>query len=127
MELKKRAWTEINLDALANNIKNIREYVKPEVRVMGVVKADAYGHGFAETVNVLLENGADFLAVACIDEAMQIRKSGIDSPILILGYTAAAYAERLVQYNIIPACFDYEFASAMSKAAVKLRRTAKIL
>lgn len=126
MELKKRAWTEINLDALANNIKNIREYVKPEVRVMGVVKADAYGHGFTEAVNVLLENGADFLAVACIDEAMQIRKSGIDSPILILGYTAAAYAERLVQYNIIPACFDYEFASAMSKAAVKLRRTAKI-
>ena len=56
MELKKRAWTEINLDALANNIKNIREYVKPEVRVMGVVKADAYGHGFTEAVNVLLEN-----------------------------------------------------------------------
>ena len=126
MELKKRAWTEINLDAVANNIKNIREYVGRDVKIMGIVKADAYGHGFAEVADVLLNNGADCLAVACIDEAIQLRRIDVGCPILILGYTDIAYAERIVENDITPACFSYEFASAVSKAAVKLRKNAKI-
>lgn len=126
MTLKKRAWTEINLDALANNMKNIREYVCDGTEIMAVVKADAYGHGYCETAEVLLNNGADRLAVACIDEAIQLRKSGFSCPILILGYTDSKYAQELVTRGIIPSCYSYEFARAMSKAAVKLNKKAVI-
>lgn len=126
MELKKRAWTEINLDALANNIRNIRTYVSPDAKVMGVVKADAYGHGYKEVSEVLLANGADMLSVACIDEAVQLRRSGFDCPILILGHTDMSYAEKLVKEDITPACYSYEEARVISRAAVALRKRGKI-
>lgn len=126
MEDEKRTWAEINLDAIENNIKNIRKYVKKDTKILGVVKADAYGHGYLEIASTLLKNGADALGVACIDEAMQIRRCGILCPILVLGYTESKYAPRLVDNDITPCCYSYELASAMSKAAMKLGKRAKI-
>ena len=78
-----RSWAEINLDILAENMREIRRVTKRTAKIMAVVKADAYGHGAIETARVLLENGADKLAVSMLDEALELRKSGINVPILI--------------------------------------------
>lgn len=121
-----RVTAEIDLDAVAYNIKNIRKKVKKETMIMGVVKADAYGHGAVEVSKVLLYNGADWLGVAMIDEAVQLRKNNIMVPILILGYTPEAEIEDVVRYDIIQTVFSYEMAKMVSNAAVKLGKIAKI-
>ena len=121
-----RAWAEIDLDAIENNIREIRRYVTPTAKILGVVKADAYGHGYLEVARTLLENGADALAVACLDEAIQLRRCYIRCPILILGRSCREEAETLVFYDVMPACFEMGLAEAMSEAAVKLGKTAKL-
>ena len=126
MEFENRAWAEINLNAIENNIRAIRRYVNPSAKILGIVKADAYGHGYLETARTLLENGADALAVACLDEAIQLRKCGIKHPILILGHSRTSEAETLVANDIMPACFELSLAQALSDAAVKLDKQAKI-
>lgn len=126
MENNSRAWAEINLDAIENNIKNIRRYVSPSTKVLGVVKADAYGHGCFEVARTLLENGADALAVACIDEAIQLRCCGIDCPVLILGHSDISDAKIIVENDIISACYEFSLAEALSQAAMQLGKKAKI-
>lgn len=126
MKHNNRAWAEINLDAIKNNIKAIRRYVTPESKILGIVKADAYGHGYLEVARTLLENGADALAVACLDEAIQLRRCYIRCPILILGRSCCEEAETLVFYDVMPACFELELAEAMSDAAVKLNKPARL-
>ena len=121
MEHNNRAWAEINLDAIENNIKSIRRHVSESAKILGVVKADAYGHGYLEVARTLLENGADALAVACLDEAIQLRRCYIHCPILILGHSGCEDAETLVFYDVMPACFDFSLASAMSAAAIRRR------
>ena len=125
-EYTDRVWAEINLDAIYNNIRSIREYVSPSAKVLGVVKADAYGHGFSYVARTLLQGGADMLAVACLDEAIQLRKSNFDCPILILGNSYIKEAEKIVAYDVMAACFEYDLAKAISDAAVKLNKTANI-
>ncbi len=126
MEYNGRAWAEIDLDAIKNNIKNIRSYVSPSAKILGVVKADAYGHGCFEAARTLLENGADSLAVACIDEAVQLRQYGMTCPILILGHSDVKDVENIVEYEITSACYEYSLAKALSDAAKKCGKTAKI-
>lgn len=126
MEHENRAWAEISLDAIKNNIRAIRRHVRPEAQILGVVKADAYGHGYREVAHTLLENGADALAVACLDEAVQLRESGFVCPILILGSSCRDDADRLVKYDVMPACFEFSLAKAISDAAVTQCKTAKI-
>lgn len=126
MKHNNRAWAEINLDAIENNIKAIRRYVTPSAKILGIVKADAYGHGYLEVARTLLENGADALAVACLDEAIQLRRCYIRCPILILGRSCCEEAETLVFYDVMPACFDFDLAKAMSDAAIKLNKPARL-
>ena len=83
----RRTWAEIDLDALAHNYRRARELTGPGVRYLGVVKADAYGHGAIQVAAQLEELGADYLAVSSLDEARELRHGGIDAPILILGHT----------------------------------------
>ncbi len=121
-----RAWTEINLDVIHNNIKAIRGYVNPSAKVLGVVKADAYGHGYLEVAKTLLNGGADALGVAFLDEAIQIRRCGIDCPILILGNSRTEDADTLILNDVMPACYEYSFAKVLSDAACNLNKKAKI-
>lgn len=121
-----RAWAEIDIDAIGNNIASIRRYVSEKTKILGVVKADAYGHGYLEIADTLLKNGADMLAVACIDEAIQLRVCGFKCPILILGTSCEDDVNYLVKNDITPACFSYSFARIMSDAAVKYNKVAKI-
>ncbi len=126
MQEMERAWAEVNLDAIAHNVNEIKKCLKDGVLLMGVVKADAYGHGVKKTAEVLLENGADRLAVAFVDEAVQLREFGFSVPILILGRTSEASIPLLIEHNITPAVFTVEFAAALSEAAVRMGVTAKI-
>lgn len=82
---RQRAWVEINLKALANNVRNLKKFLNPNSKLMAVVKADAYGHGAVTVAKTALINGADCLAIATLAEGVELRKAGIDAPILILG------------------------------------------
>ncbi len=126
LKAEERAWAEIDLDAISHNIRQIREYVRPETKILAAVKADAYGHGYLQVAKTLLNHGADWLAVACIDEAVQLRRCNVKCPILILGHTTGQEAETVVKEEIIPACFSYELALELSRAATKLGMRVKI-
>jgi len=121
-----RAWAEIDLDAVAHNVREIKSFIGERVEMMGVVKADAYGHGVLEVVRTLLDNGVTQLAVSMLDEAIQIRKMGIRVPILILSYTDPARAEEIVLNDVTQTVFSNDLAQALSAAAVSLRKNARI-
>ena len=114
-----RAWAEINLDHIAHNVEEIRRLVGKRTEIMAVVKADAYGHGVMETVSTIIENGASRLAVSMLDEAIQLRKIGIDVPILVLSHTSPQRADELIQYHITQTVYSHEMAEALSDVAVR--------
>ncbi len=107
-------------------MQNIRAITNKNAQIMATVKADAYGHGFYEMSKVFLENGADRLSVATIDEAIQLRKSGITVPVMILGICTTDDIEDIINYNIISAVADYDFAKQLSETAQKLNKKATI-
>lgn len=119
------AWAEINLDNLANNMKEIKKISKSR-DIIAVVKADAYGHGAVDAAPVFLENGATRLAVAVISEAVELRESGIKCPIMILGFTSPYSIDELLKYDIEQTVYSYEYACEISKKAAMQNKTAKI-
>lgn len=118
-------WAEINLDNLAYNVKKIREKARSK-ELIGVVKADAYGHGAIDVAPVILENGATRLAVAVLSEAVELRKSGIKCPIMILGLTPETLSDTLIEYDIEPSVSSYEYALSLSKEAQDKNKIVKI-
>ena len=116
---KKRTWAEVSMKRLAHNYHNLRALTPQGTRYLGLVKADAYGHGAIPVAKELEKLGADYLGVACIDEAIEVREAGVKTPILILGCTPAEYAEDLIKYDITQACYDIDFARDLSARAVK--------
>lgn len=124
--MEKRTWAEVDLDAIAHNMCEIRRITNKNAQIMAVVKADAYGHGFMETAKTLLENGADRLAVAVLQEGKQLRSRGVDVPILILGASGPEDAEDIINFDITPNVFDYEFAKALSYTAEKKEKVTKV-
>src|SRR3712207_4405191 len=118
-------WAEIDLDNLAYNMQQIRKVAKSK-EIIGVVKADAYGHGALDIAPTLLENGATRLAVAVLSEAIELRRGGITCPIMILGFTPYNLLESLVKYDIEQTVYDYDLAKKISDEAVKLNKVAKI-
>ena len=120
-----RTWAEIDLDAVAHNLKGIRKLVGEKTKIMCVVKADAYGHGFFETSKTMVENGADALGVATFEEGRQLRLAGFLEPILVLGNVNTALAQELIKYDISAAITDEMLARAMSDAAVLQNKQAK--
>lgn len=121
-----RVVAEIDLDAIAYNMRNIKKITKDGIEIMGVVKADAYGHGAVEVAKVILYNGATRLGVAMVDEGIQLRKNNICVPILILGYTPEAKLDDVVKYDITQTIFTYEMALQLSNIAVKYGKIAKV-
>ncbi|MDY4976336.1 MAG: alanine racemase [Clostridia bacterium] len=121
-----RTYAEIDLDAAASNMREIKKRVTGKTSIMAVVKADAYGHGVLPMSKIFLENGADRLAVAFVDEGIQLRRSGVTVPIMLLGYTCPGDADRLLDYDITPTVFDLETARNFSDAAVKKHKKMKI-
>lgn len=109
-----RAWAEISLNALKNNISVIKKLNSPDTEIMAVVKADAYGHGCEKIVNCLAEEcGIRYFAVSNIDEAVGVRSYRPDAEILILGYTPPEYAGDLIRHNIIQGIVSYDYAKEL--------------
>ncbi|MGB8929773.1 MAG: alanine racemase [Anaeromyxobacteraceae bacterium] len=109
-------WAEIDLDALAHNVRVLAVRAAP-TRLMAVVKANAYGHGAVACGRAALEAGAVALAVVCVDEGEELRRAGIAAPIVVIGYTPPSDAERVAAHGLQPAVGDPTFLEALSRAA----------
>ncbi|RII35993.1 alanine racemase [Clostridium chromiireducens] len=118
-------YAEIDLDAIAYNMKNIKNLIKDK-EVIAVVKADCYGHGCLDVVPTLLENGASRLAVAVLTEGIELRNDDIKAPIMILGYTPIYLAEEIIKYDLEQTVYDLDYARELSKTALNLNKKAKI-
>lgn len=115
----KRTWAEIDLDALAHNYQVLRKQMGPASRFLGVVKADAYGHGAVEVSRTLQELGAGYLAVSNVDEALELRQGGITPPVLQLGLTPVDQISQALACHVTQAVWSESAANAFSREAEK--------
>ncbi|MDO4183091.1 MAG: alanine racemase [Coriobacteriia bacterium] len=122
----RRTWAEVSLDALEHNYRTLRKHVGEQVKFLGVVKADAYGHGSVQVSKLLQRLGADYLAVSSIHEAMELRENGITMPLLILGHTPKDQVVNLIRYNITQTVSCQAKALNYSEEAVRLGATLKV-
>lgn len=118
-------WAEVDLDIIASNMRNIKAASKSR-EIFGIVKADAYGHGAVDVAPVLLENGATRLAVAVMTEGVELRKAGLTCQINVLGVTPPTLFGDLLEYDLEPVVFNYDYAKELSDFAVSKNKTAKI-
>ena len=119
-----RCYVEISLEAIGHNIREVKKRLPEGVKLLGVVKANAYGHG-AVPVASYLENQVDYFATATIEEAVELRENGISAPILILGYVSPSQYSDLVEYDITQTIDSYAQALALEKEAARQNRKAK--
>lgn len=117
---------EINLDNLKHNLSEIRRVTTSGAKICAVVKADGYGHGALETARIALANGASYLAVAVLDEALELRQGGIEAPILILGFTPERHFDKIIEHDITQTIYNFESAKYLSETALKQGKTAKV-
>ncbi len=113
-------WAEIDLNAIAHNVRELRRITNPKASLMVAVKANAYGHGIIEVARQALKSGADALGVARVDEGIRLREAGIDAPVLVFGYTVPSEAARLYEFDLIQTVYSYETARALSDTASSL-------
>ena len=123
---KMRTWAEIDLSALEHNYRALRAMLPAGCRFLGVCKANAYGQGGVPVAKKLEELGADMLAVACVDEARELRENGVTLPILCLGNTPVELAPMLLEYRVTQAVGDLATGQALSDAAVAAGKTLTI-
>ncbi len=110
-------WAEIDLTAYAHNITELKRITRSGARLMAVVKANGYGHGAVEVAEEALKNGAEYLGVARINEAVQLRTAGLDAPILIFGYTPPDLAGTLIEYGLTQTVYSFSAAKRLSEYA----------
>ncbi|MEN8781130.1 MAG: alanine racemase [Desulfobacterales bacterium] len=108
-------WAEIDLDAVAANVRELRRVTRPEARLLVAVKANAYGHGLVEVARQALESGADALGVARMPEALALRDAGIDAPVLVFGFTPPSDVEALVRHDLIQTVYALKTARAYAE------------
>jgi len=126
MSTSYRCWAEVDLGALRNNLAWIRHRVGPDVKIMTVVKADAYGHGLRQIAALLMQSGTDIFGVANLGEARAIRSVGRGWPILMLGACLPDEVAVAVRDDVMPSVSSLEEARRFSQAAVKLGKTARM-
>ncbi len=110
-------WAEIDLDAIAYNVRKFKSLVGPDVTVMAVVKANAYGHGDHQVAKAALKAGAGRLAVNRAEEGVALRQKGIEAPILLLGHSLPEQAEEIARYRLTPTVTTKRLARALSAQA----------
>ena len=109
MKLYRNTWAEIDLSAIEHNAKELQRLLPEGSKMMGVIKADGYGHGSVETAKVLLDTGVDFLVVALFEEALKLRQAGITEPILVLGRVNPEHAPVAAEQNITLSVFQKDW------------------
>ncbi len=119
-----RTWANVHLDALEHNIRRLQSYLADGCRLMGVVKADAYGHGAVAVARRMAACGVDYFAVSNLDEAIELRRADVTQPILILSYTPPCEAARLAEYaitqTVVSKAHGEELAAAAKSAGVEI-------
>lgn len=110
----RNTWAEVNLAAIGHNIQNLSALLPEGRKVIGVLKADGYGHGSVQVANVLREHGVDFFMVALLEEAITLRKGGITEPILVIGRVAPVYAHLAASYDITLSLFQMDWLEALA-------------
>ena len=123
---KMRTWTEIRAWSLAYNVHSMRQKLPPDCKFMGMVKADAYGHGSVGVSRFLETIGVDYLAVACIDEAEKIRRAGNKLPMLILGVTPPEFTQTLVELDVAQTVGDLATAKEYAQRLAETGDTLKV-
>lgn len=120
------AWVEVGSVAIQHNVKEIRRLVGAQVQILAVIKGDAYGHGAVEVARLVLEAGADRLAVANVEEGVELRKGGIAAPVLVLGYIPVYQLPKLIEYNLTPTIYLAETAAALAALAKGLGKNVQV-
>ncbi len=111
------AWVEVDLSAIRHNVVEARNHLSAGTRLLAVVKADAYGHGAVAVAKTALNSGAEYLAVATVPEALELRQAGITAPLMILAQPPVSSIPLLLAYNVLPSVYDSEFAIAYAEMA----------
>ncbi|WP_156290043.1 alanine racemase [Oceanobacillus salinisoli] len=122
-------WAEISLDAIKDNVKAFKNHIQSNTKFMAVIKADGYGHGAIEIAREALDAGADYLAVALLDEAIRLRHAQIDAPLLVLGYTGISSVEALedaIDRDITLTVFTEDVARKIVETADKRKKAARV-
>ncbi|MGE4554518.1 MAG: alanine racemase [Candidatus Paceibacterota bacterium] len=119
-------WLEINLSNLEHNLKVLKRIVHPRTKIIAVIKADAYGHGAIPIAKKLEQLKIDYLAVATLEEAIELRENNIKSPILIFGFILPKDLPYLFKYNLTPSIFSLETAKKLNQLGEKYRKKINI-
>ena len=120
-----RTYAAIDLDVIAHNLNELKKKIKKDVLSLAIVKADAYGHG-AVGVAKSIQDDVDYFGIAELGEAIELREAGVKKPILVLSYTSPYQYEELVKHELTQTIFNYDDAVALSQAAVKLKKIARV-
>jgi alanine racemase len=126
MRPERPTWLEINLSAIANNTRSIKELVGPRVRVLASLKADGYGHGALKVARTTLHNGASMIGVATVSEAAPLREAGISAPILVFGYVPLWQMREAIRLDLTITLYALDAAQALARAAQALDKTARV-
>ncbi len=119
-------WIDVDLEAIAHNVARAAAVVGPAVRVLAVLKADGYGHGMIRVARTALNNGAQYIGVASVNEGVLLRRSGIDAPILVLGFTPPWQARELALNGLSATVYDLSVAAALDRAGRDLNRQVRL-
>jgi alanine racemase len=119
-------YAEISLAAIKHNIAEIKKLLAPASKYMAVVKANAYGHGAPAVARAAVEAGADYLGVANVKEALELREAGVLAPILILTESPTSSADEVIQHDLTQTIYSFSEAKALSDEAVKRRKNVKV-
>lgn len=119
-------WAEIDLDAIEHNVREMKRLLPEGTELMAVVKANGYGHGAGPVAKAALASGATRLAVASVEEGIELREEGIDAPILVMGYTDPACAEDVVAWNLTQTVYEPQFLAALQTVAAAAHAVVKV-
>lgn len=120
LESNTRCWAEIELSKIKHNVDEIHKMIPKKTKIMGIIKANGYGHGDVAIGKALQACGVDFFGVSSIDEALQLRQAGITATILVLGYTPPIHFHYLHEYDIIQTLISYTYARKIETYAAQM-------
>jgi len=126
MKFYRPTFAEIDLGAIRHNMRRIRQLIGRDIKILGVVKADAYGHGMEQISRILVNEGVEYLGVASLDEARELRQAGIKSKILSLGAILPEEAEGVLKFNVIQTISDLRVPTLLSRISKKKRKNVKV-
>lgn len=126
MKIMRNTWAEINLDNILHNLNEARRILPHATKISAVLKANAYGHGAISVAKALIEGGVDQLSLACLSEALELRRYFSDFPLLVMGYTPDEFLQAGVENNVSLTVFSLEQAKKISAIAAEVNRRAVI-